>query len=202
MKCPLELPEPNVSFSQPFHSATYLPSIKDSNSFEISSIKKTLLGYSYMISPLGALFLSILWANRIWNRLKWLSSRTRVSMFTYLFGPPNFKALLQSSIERKKGKKKVNDSILLYLKLFLLPTDTFLKAPVMDEELHWGQSWIPLDCLGHVGEAAETQCSQNLSFVIHGSPPWAAGHAQICHRRKQTVSLERQGGNQRHVWDD
>lgn len=41
----------------------------------------------------------------------------------------------------------------------------------MDEELHWGQSWIPLDCLGHVGEAAETQCSQNLSFVIHGSPP-------------------------------
>lgn len=106
VKCPLELPEPNVSFSQPFHSATYLPSIKDSNSFEISSIKKTLLGYSYMISLLGALFLSILWANRIWNRLKWLSSRTRVSMSTYSFGPPNFRALLQSSIERKKGEKK------------------------------------------------------------------------------------------------
>lgn len=38
--------------------------------------------------------------------------------------------------------------------------------------------------------------------MIHGSPPQAAELAQLHHRRKQIVSLEGQGGNQRHVWDD
>lgn len=61
-------------------------------------------------------------------------------------------ALLQSST----GRKKISGSIPWYLKLFLLPTDTFLKAAVVDGGLCWGQGWILLGCLEHVGEAADS----------------------------------------------
>ena len=83
-------------------------------------------------------------------------------------------------------EKNINDSVPLYLKLLLLPTDTFPKAPVVDEE-HWGvrvvSHWAVWDLLG-----------KQQRLMTHGSPRQAAGFAQLHHRRKQIVSLEGQGG--------
>eukprot|EP00069_Balaena_mysticetus_P015075 bmy_01668T0 len=55
--------------------------------------------------------------------------------------------------------------------------DTFLKAPVVDEE-HWGvrvvSHWAVWDLLG-----------KQQRLMTHGSPRQAAGFAQLHHRRKQ-----------------
>lgn len=152
-----------------------------------------------MISPLAALFLLIPWVNKIWNRLKWLSSRTWVSAPTYLCSWQACGALLQP-LHRKK--KKISDSIPLYLKFSCFPQIHSWRQQSWVENSALGQSWTPLGRLGHVGEAAEPRCSQSLSFMIHRSLPQAAGFAQLDHRRKQTVSLEGQGGNWRYIWDD
>lgn len=72
----------------------------------------------------------------------------------------------------------------------------------MGKELHWGQRWIPLGSLGLVSRVVWAWCSQSLSLMIHGSLPQASELAQLHHRRKQPVSLEGQGGNRRHVWED
>ena len=70
----------------------------------------------------------------------------------------------------------------------MLPTDAFLKATVTVRELHPGQGWIALGGLGPVAEAAETWCSQSLSFMIHSSA------AVLCPTRPQKETNCELGG--------
>lgn len=101
-----------------------------------------------MISPLAALFLLIPWVNKIWNRLKWLSSRTWVSVPTYLCSWQACGALLQPLHRKKKKNQWFHSTV---SEIFLLSTDTFLEAAVMGGELRPGSELDPSRPFGTCG---------------------------------------------------